>query len=157
MKNKIIKFSAILLAGLLIEWWLTHFSFLNLPENIPHTPIRIGGLILIGLLLTTMIIAHKQFLKINPDITILKLTIAGSLICLISETIFQILRQAIYDNTLTDRIYYFALSTIGITIFGTVFSFFVAFQLKTNKTRHLVLFIVVFLVLINIVQVLRGF
>jgi len=107
--------------------------------------------------LTTMIIAHKQFLKINPDITILKLTIAGSLICLISETIFQILRQAIYDNTLTDRIYYFALSTIGITIFGTVFSFFVAFQLKTNKTRHLVLFIVVFLVLINIVQVLRGF
>lgn len=153
MKIIVIKFSTVLLIGLLIEWWTTHFSPLNLPEYIPHTSIQISGLLLIGLILTILILAHKRVLKLNSSTTIFQLTIAGSLICFISETIFQILRQPTLNaDTLADRIYYFALGIIGITIFGTALSFLVAFQLKTKKTGQLVLFIVGFIIIVNIIK-----
>lgn len=153
MRIIVIKFSSVLLIALLIEWWTILYSPLNLPENIPHTPIRISGLLLMGTILTVLIISHKKILKLNSDTSILKLTLWGSLICSISEAIFQLLRQVtINADTLADRIYYFALGTIGITIFGASLSFFVAFQLKTKKTGQLVLYIITFILLVKVIK-----
>jgi hypothetical protein len=151
MKIIIIKFSSIFLIALLVEWWLMHYSPLNLPENIPNTPIRISGLLLMGIILTVLIATQKKILKLNPSTSILKLTLISSLICFISEAIFQLLRQfIIYADNISDRIYYFALGTIGMTIFAAIFSFFVAFQIKTKKTGQLILMIIAFIFIINV-------
>lgn len=145
-----------LLAGLLIEWVLINFLMADLPKNIPHTPINIGGLLLIGLIITILIFAQKNILKSYPSSSITNLTFLGSLIVLLSETIFQMVRQTTMDTTLfSDRLYNFLLGVIGVTLFSTGLSFMVAFQLKTSKTRQLIIYIIVFILLVNIIQYCR--
>ena len=134
MRIIILKFSFILLLGLLFNWWLTTYSPLNLPQNIPHTSIRIGGLLLMILLISVIIVFQKKLLKKYMEKTIFQLTMLSSLVCLISETIFQLIRQPTLDsNFWGDRIDNFVLATIGITIFGAIISFLIAFQIKTKK------------------------
>jgi hypothetical protein len=158
MRILIFKFSLILLAGLLFGFWLTQYSTLNLPENIPHTPIRIGGLLLLGTLVFVLIIFEKRLLKLNPEETIFQLTTKGSLICLISETVFQLIRQLTFDTTIfTDRIYYFTIATVVITIFGIIISFLISFQLKTKRTGQLFLIIIGIMVLARLLLPLLGY
>jgi hypothetical protein len=151
MNQKIFKYSFILSIGLLFEWWLIWYSPLTIPELIPMTPIKIDGLLLGGLLLTVLIFAQKRFLQANPDTTILKLTIYGTSICFFAEFIFQGLRQFfISADTLNERIHYFFLGTIAVSIFGAVLSFLISFQLKTKKTGQLILLIITFIIAFNI-------
>lgn len=135
MRIIILKFSFILLIGLLFNWWLNKFSPLNLPQNIPRTPIRIGGLLLMILIISVLIVFQKKLLKKYPEKSIFQLTTLSGFVCLISETIFQLLRQPTLDSDFWgDRIENFAVGTIGITILGTIISFLIAFQIKTKKT-----------------------
>jgi hypothetical protein len=153
MKTIVLKYSLILLVGLLVEWWIIWYSPLSLPERIPAAPIKIDGLLLVGLLLTILIIAEKRFLKNNPDTTIVNLTVLGTTICFIAEIIFQTIRQPFLSaEAFNERLHYFLLGTIGVTMFGAVFSFLVAFQLVRKKTGQLILLIIGFIVLINIVK-----
>jgi len=151
MKSSILKYSLILLFGFLIEWWIVWYSPLHLPQRIPYTPIKIDGLLLGGLLLTIFIIAEKRFLKANPGATIFSLTVLGTTICFIAEIIFQTIRQPfLTDRTFSEHLHYFFRGTIGLSIFGAVFSFFVAFQLIRKKTGQLILLIIGFAVIVNI-------
>lgn len=153
MKTIILKYSPILLVGLLVEWWIIWYSPLDLPERIPATPIKIEGLLLVGLLLTILIIVQKGFLKSNPDTTIFNLTVLGATICFIAEIIFQAIRQPFLTaGTPNEHLHHFLLGTIGVTIFGTILSFLVAFQLVRKNTGHLILMIIGFIVLVNIIK-----
>lgn len=153
MLNNIIKYSAILTVALLFNWWLFTFSSINIPEFIPKTPIPISGLFLFTVILTSIILIQKKALKSLPEISISKLSFLGSTVCFLSEIVFQSIRQtSISANTFNERLYYFALGVIGITLFGIVLSFFVAFQLKTKKTDLLILFIIVFLFILRIID-----
>jgi hypothetical protein len=158
MRRTIIKFSSILLISLLAEWWLTKYSPLHLPVYIPHTPIRISGLLLMALLVFVLIIFQKNFLRRYPEKTIFQLTITSGLICLLSEIIFQLIRQQTLDsNSFVDRINNVTRGTIGMTIFGAIISFLVAFQIKTKKTGQLILIIIGIMVLSNLLLPLLGY
>jgi len=85
LKRLTIIFSGLLLIGLLFEWWLLYFSGLNIPGHIPYTPINVGGLLLIVLLLTILIIFIKKLVRQNSSFSIFKLTLAGAIICFIAE------------------------------------------------------------------------
>jgi hypothetical protein len=147
------KYTSLLLIGQLISWWIFFLSPFDIPDKIPLTPIKIHGLILVGLLLTILILAQKKLLKSQPVTTITKLTLLGLLICFSSEVIFQTLRQTTLNTeTFKDRIFYFFLGVVSITIFGTVISFLTAFQLKTKKTGQLIIMIIGFLVFINLIN-----
>ena len=151
----ILKYSSILLLGLLLQWWIIFYSPLNLPERIPTTPIKVDGLLLVVLLLTILIIAEKRFLKVNPDSTIFKLMVYGTTICFLAEIVFQAIRQPFLNaESFSDRFYYFLLGTIGITAYSAAFSFFIAFQLKRKKTGQLILLIIGFVAIINIIKYL---
>lgn len=153
MRSTIIKYSLLLLAGQLVCWWIFFFSPFNIPEKIPYTPINISGLILVALLLSTLILAQKKCIQLQPEISIMKLTLLGSIICFSSEIIFQTVRQpTLIAYTLNEHVYYFLLGVIGITCFGAILSFMIAFQLKTKKTKQLVLMIIGFIVLTNLIQ-----
>ncbi len=133
-----------------MEYWI-HFPPLSIPFKVFHNQISIVGILISGIIITTLIFAQKKILKLNPDSSILKLTMLGALICFISEFVFQIIRQATYhEDTIGERILDIAHGTFGVTLVATVFSFFIAFQLKTKKTIQLIILIVVVMSLLAI-------
>jgi hypothetical protein len=148
LKNIIIKFSGLLVVLLLIEWWLLFFSNLPIPFLIPNTPINISGLLLIITIVSILIFLHKKAFSINSSFGIWKLTLFGTITCFFSEVIFQTARlPTLSADTWPERIYYFLLGVASITFFGAIFSFLIAFQIKTRKTKLLLLFIALFLTL----------
>jgi hypothetical protein len=144
----IITFSTILLILLLTQFWFLDYSGLNIPENIPYTLIKTGGFFLICSLLTILIIAEKLILKTEQVQSIAKLTLAGTLITFAAEVAFQGIRQFTLEY---DKLYHFLWGVVGLSFFGAVFSFFIAFQLKTKKTTHLIMYILIFIVISNII------
>jgi hypothetical protein len=143
----IVKYSGILLLWVLILWWGTFFSPLNIPEFIPHTPIKVYGLLFFGFTLTILILAQKEFLTKNTTLNVVNLTLLGAAICFINEVVFQFI---ISFTETSDKLYYFIRGTVTTTILWTVLSFFTAFQLKTRRTGQLILFILVFIVLFKV-------
>ena len=143
LKRLTIIFSGLLLTGLLFEWWLIYFSGVSIPGHIPYTPINVGGLLLIVLLLTILIIFIKKLVRQNSSFTIFTLTLAGAIICFISEFVFQLIKFLTQNtDTLKDRFVDFCTGVIGITFFGAVLSFLVSYQIKTRETGMLFLFII---------------
>ena len=136
----ILKFSAIFLVFLVIEWWLLFLSSFNIPEFIPYTQININGLLLAGFTLLILILSQKEILKTHPSISVGKLTFMGIVLTFVPGIFFQFIRSI----TLTaDKFQYFFSGLTVTLITDCVFSFFVAFQIKTKKTKLLFLFIFV--------------
>lgn len=158
MRVIFLKFSAILLFGFIIEWWITWYSSLTfLQGTIPHTPMKISGLLLGILMIGVLIVALRAVLNLNPELSVLKLTVFGMAICLVAEIIFQTIRQPFLTaNSISDRLYYYLLGTIGVSVFAAAFAFFISFQLKTKNTKLLVIMIAVFLVIISIIKKLLS-
>lgn len=152
LRPTLIKFTSILLAGHVLSWWIFYLSPLEIPDRFYQIQIKIDGVILVGLLLTILISAQKKLIKLQPEISIFKLTILGTIICFVSEAIFQIIRHpTVIADTLMDHVYLFFLGLIVISLFGTVFSFLIAFQLKTRRTEQLLWMIFGFILLINLI------
>lgn len=147
LTNNILKYTLILLLALLLDWWLFFISPFNIPEFIPYTPIKINGIILGAIFITILIIAQKEILKIAPSSSITKLVLIGTTIIFIAELFFQCIRSFASTSNL---IYDFFSGVINITIANVFFSFFVAFQLKTKRTKKLLIYIIVFIILFNI-------
>jgi cytochrome bd-type quinol oxidase subunit 2 len=153
MRNIILKYTALLLAGHLFNYWLLYYSPLNLPERIPHTPINIGGLFLIVLVITILIFFQKTVLKLDNQKTVLQLTVLGALVCFLSELLFQVLRfPTVAGDTLSQRIYYCIRGIIVVPLMCIIPSFFIAFQLKTKKTKLLLFMILIFFVLVGLLK-----
>lgn len=153
MRNIILKFSALLLIGHLFNYWLLYYSPLNLPERIPHTPINIGGLFLIVLTVAVLIFFQKTVLKLDNQKTVFQLTLLGAPVCFISELLFQALRfPTVIADTLSQRIYYCIRGAIVVPLMCIIPSFFIAFQLKTKKTKLLLFGILIFFVLFGLLK-----
>lgn len=142
-----LKYSSVLLLWLLILWWVSFLSPFNIPEFIPYTPIKLFGVLFSGFILTILIISQKEMLRKNNNLSMIKLILFGTLICFTTEFLYQLILLKI---TFNDGIYQLARRILVSTIFCTFLSFFVAFQLKTKKTRQLVLIILTVLVLFKL-------
>ncbi|MHB1277448.1 MAG: hypothetical protein ACYC1Q_03555 [Bacteroidia bacterium] len=157
MKITFTKYSILLLAGFLISWWLQFYSPFVIPDYIPGTPIKIDGLILLSVLLAILIFSQKEFLKKQPELTIFRLTLLGTLICFSSEIVFQLARQLTFVGYHpTERIMYFARGVFWVSLFAGALSFLVAFQLKKKEKSKLVLMIIGFILLANLILFLTG-
>ena len=156
MRQLVIKNSLILLIGLLFEFWLTNLSDIGFSKFIGNTTLNLSGLILVGLFLTSLILLQKGLLKTNPELTISKLTLLSLAMCFISEIFFQLFR-ILFQNigSSTDKLYYITTSSVYSTLFGTALAFLIAFQLKTKKTKQLILLIVVFILIVNLIEYFR--
>ncbi|MCW3104035.1 MAG: hypothetical protein JWO09_2475 [Bacteroidetes bacterium] len=110
------------------------------------------------ILITFVLIAfQRQILRLDCEKTIFQLTVLGGLMVLPAEIMFQSLRQLTMEaNEFNDRIYTVSRSAILITIYGLIFSFLVAFQLKTKKTEQLVLITIGVFVLFGILTSYFG-
>jgi hypothetical protein len=144
----ILKYSLLLLAAHLVLSWVFQFSHWNVPQNIPYTPIKINGLLIVGFTVAVLNFSQKEIIKADPEIQILKLTLLGLGICLIADVIFQFILS--FTNEV-DKLYYFFHAIVVLAIFNSALSFFVAFQLKTKQTKQLLLFIAAFIIAFRIV------
>ena len=143
----IAKYTAILVVGFFVNWWVFDLSNFNIPENIPSTPIHISGLTLIIIIITVLIFAQKSMIMTNPDARISELTFVGTLIGLFAEIFFQSVRVFTLEE---DKLHYFLKGVIGVTIAMAIISFLISFQIKTKKTNQLLLFIFLFLIVFKI-------
>ena len=132
---------------LLILWWVMFFSPFGIPELIPYTPIKTYGLFFTGMILTILIFAEKKILRNNPQSNIINLTLSGTVICFIMEVIFQVILSFTESS---DKLYYFIKGVTTTTILCAFLSFFIAFQLKTRRTKRLLLLIGIFVALFKI-------
>ena len=141
-----ITFTALLLLGLLFEWWLFYFSGLDIPWFIPNTTIDLRGLLLIILLLMVLVTFIKRTNRQETSTSIVKLTLAGTLVCFIAEFIFQCIKLLVTnEEPIKARLVDFSIGIIGTTLFAAAISFFISFQIKTKRTGTLLLFIIAFL------------
>lgn len=126
----IIKFSLILAVALLVERYILFLSPFNIPKQIPFTQINVDGLALILIFVAVLITFQKKLIKINSEITILLLTLYGTIICFAGELIFQIVRRL---NFIEGAMYDILPGIITIPLFCSVISFFIALRLRTKK------------------------
>ena len=155
MKSIILKYSAIILPFELIVWYLREYTSLNIPEYFPIPgipPVSVSGTLLMAAFITVLILSQKQILIIDPNTSVYKLTFTGTAIAFLSETVCQTIKQLIYIESIVQHINEFLHTIIGLSMYVTFISFLVAFQLKTKKTRVLIVFIVVFIIVCNIVM-----
>jgi uncharacterized membrane protein YdjX (TVP38/TMEM64 family) len=135
MKEIILKYSGILLIGQIFNYWLLFYSPLDLPEQIPRTPINIGGLILLVLTTIVLIYFQKAVTKLEGRKTVLQLTFLGFIVCFIAVLLFQIVRfPTVSGNNISERIYYGMRGIVVVTLFGIIISFFIALRIKKKKS-----------------------
>jgi hypothetical protein len=144
----IAKYTILLLTILLIQWWLLFFSPFNIPEYIPYTPIRVNGLFLGLFTIAILIIAQKEALQKDTTLSVAQLTIIGAVICLIGTILFQFIRSFTIE---IDKLYIFVSGVVWVTLFFSIISFFIAFQLKTHRTKMLLLYIGIFIIVMNLI------
>jgi hypothetical protein len=143
------KYSVVLFIWLLLLWWALFYSPIDVPEYIPHTPIKVFGLAFFAFTLTILILSQKEALRKVPALSMVKLVFIGTAICFFREVLFQIVLSFTFKS---DKFYHFVTALVASTILCAVLSFFVAFQLKTKKTGLLVLFIILALVLFRVLM-----
>ena len=141
------KYTSFLCIALLVNFWILDFSRFNIPENIPATSIHVRGVVVFLIVLITLIFAVKEIVKAYSDLGVAKLTLKGTLIGLFAEVIFQSVRAFMFEE---DRLHIFFKGVVAMTIFDTLISFFVAYQVKTKNTDRLILYIVVLIVVVKL-------
>ncbi len=143
----IIKYSLISFVAFLANWYILFGSPLNIPEYIPLTPVKTNGAILFAICITVIILAQKSLIKVQKDISIILLMLYSAGIFFIAECLFHSMMLII---TIDYTLHEFLSGIIVITLFSTVLSFFVAFQLKTKRTGQLIIFFVILSILFNV-------
>lgn len=149
--NIVIKYIGILLLWVLILWWVTFYSPIKIPEFIPFTRVKLYGFLFSGFTLTILIMAQKEILRKDTELNVVNLTLLGTGICFINELIFQFVLS--FTNEY-DKLYLFIKGTVTTTVFFSVLSFFVAFQLKTKRTGQLLFLIFVLIGLFNLLAMI---
>lgn len=110
-----------------------------------------------GLLIIFTIAAFRQLCKnsLHEDgnLTIWMLVKECTLCILIAQLIFQFVRQVgLADETIRERLGYYIASVSGMTLFGCVFAFLIAYHFKARNTKMLFFFIGVFVLIMFVLQ-----
>ena len=148
MKKLIIRYGCALFAVYLVLWWLFYYSAFNIPTYLPGTPISISGVFLLATLIVFLWLFIRKLRLTVPNISILRLTVIGTITALAAECPFQLVRQSpSHLDTIGERLYSFGLAIFGTLILSWLVSFLISFKRKTQKTVLLVLFIILALVI----------
>jgi hypothetical protein len=133
MRSLIIKFGLILLVAELLSWWILFYSPLNIPTYITviGTPLNILGLFLIVLLAVVLYFFQRRLLLLNKEFTVVQLAFWSTVVALISEFLFQIIRlPTINADSINERLYYALRGTLVIPVFAFIISLLIATMVK---------------------------
>lgn len=134
--------------------YLLDLSDFDIPEYIPHTPITISGVMFSTILIGMCIGAEKRILNLQPHLSVVKLTFYGAAMGCLAELTYQGLR---YSFVPSDRLNNFFAGMLVIAATVTIISWLTAFQLKTGRTKMLIIYIIIICLLIRGLQQLPSF
>ncbi len=126
----------------------------NIHEYIaPVFPVKPLGILIFSSMLAALIISLKKLKREQEFITMAGLIIYGTFIVFATEVVFQFARQFTFsDLGFGERLAMFFRDLTGMTFFGAVLSFFIAYHLKTKNTGRLIGMILIGLMANYIVQ-----
>jgi hypothetical protein len=130
----ILIFTAILLVLFCAILWLVDYSGFGIPEYIGNTKYQTYTLAMFIIMALVLIIFQKALIKQEPSIKMEKLIWWSLLICLFSQGIYQIFRQAWilrHENNDKPGDYFISLASSTILSFFIVLS--IAFELKKTN------------------------
>jgi hypothetical protein len=105
-----------------------------LPEYIPNTPVRAGGVFLFLCFLGVYYVVFKRILKKDDTISVFYLVSFGCLIALFSEAIFQFYRAfSMIDLTNAEKSWFFFKNIILATVMSCIVALVMAFEFKYKK------------------------
>jgi hypothetical protein len=106
--------------------------------HIPHTPIRLGGLLLGSLIITVLIFFNKTLMALYPALSLWKHVLIGTVVCFIAESVFQLVRVLFFvgDMGLGESKLFFEECYLRYLL-SLVLSFFVSFQVQQQVINEL--------------------
>jgi hypothetical protein len=103
----------------------------NLPDYIPNTPIKAGGVFLFLCFLGVYYVVFKRILKEDDTISVFYLMVFGLLIVLFSEVIFQFYRATTLEYaTNGERTLFFIKNVLLASVVSTFWALMMAFDFK---------------------------
>ncbi|WP_121808199.1 hypothetical protein [Mucilaginibacter kameinonensis] len=142
---------AVLLSATL---YLLYLSDFNIPEYIPLTPITTSSVIFSTILIGMCIGTEKRMLRLQPDLSMVKLTLYGTATGCLAELTYQGLRYSLIPSNRLNN-FFAGMLVIAVTI--TIISWLTAFQLKTRQTRMLIFYIIIICLLARTLQHFPAF
>jgi hypothetical protein len=147
-----IYFSLLLTALYLIQWWLLFYYFPNVPKYIPETNINIAGLVLAITILPVVYFFLKSIYQQQRSVNLIQLTSLGILLAIVTEILFQIVRQSLATISLTEKILESVKAVIIMAaVIGSI-SFITAFKLKHPKSVWNTIFWVLFFAIVYVLK-----
>lgn len=124
-------YSTVLLFLLLLILWIADYAGLGVPERFPGTNIQPYTVIMFAAMVILLILFQKKLTRIQAEITLTKLVISGVLICILSQAVYQLIRQWLVLKNLDNNKAEDYLRTMAvITILSIFLSLAVATELK---------------------------
>jgi predicted nucleic acid-binding Zn ribbon protein len=144
------KYSLILLVGFIVLWLLWEVKII-IPKHFLR--LNLHGALLILFIIATFRELCKNNLRQDSSLTVWELVKQCTWSILIAQFIFQLIRQfSLVDHTSLERLGYYLASVFGMTIFGCVLAFLLAYHFKVRNTKMLFLFIGIFVLTMFVLQ-----
>lgn len=152
-----IYFSLLLTVLYILQWWLLFYFFENVPEYIPDTDIKVTGLLLALTILPVVYFFLKALIRKDTSLSILQLVGLGVLLAIVTEVLFQLVRQSFATISLHEKISE-SLDAIVIAAIGIgIISFITTFKLKYPKSVWNTVFWILFFVMIYVLKQYTSF
>jgi len=145
-------FSLLLTSLYIIQWWLLFYYFTNIPEYIPNTPIKVAGLLLIITVFTTIFFFQKTMLRLQPSANLIQLTGMGILLAIVTEILFQFVRQSQATITLNEKLSESINAVVIMAVVIGLISFITAFKFKYPKSIWNTIFWILFFAILYILK-----
>jgi hypothetical protein len=130
----ILIFSAILISLFCVILFVTDYSSIDIPEYIGNTKYQTYTVAMFVIMALVLIIFQKLLIKGYPSVKMGKLIIWSVLVCLLSQGIYQIFRQAwILRHESNNKVIDYFISLTSSIILSLFIASSIAFELKKTN------------------------
>lgn len=134
LKKQLLYTTIILTSAYLLQWYFISYYFTQLPEYVPHTNIKIDGVIILVTLIVTFYFFQKKTIKKIPNITLSQLTGLSAIVCFSAEIIFQAIRHIAEPDSISSKLFSFLHSTIISSLISIVIVFMEALHIRHPRS-----------------------
>jgi hypothetical protein len=131
----VIVYSVMLLFLLLIILWVVDYAGLGIPERFPGFSIQPYTVAIFVAMIILLVFFQKNLIRLRPEINLAKLIIAGVIVCISAQAVYQFIRQWLVLRNLDNNKTEDYLKTMAvITVLSFFFSLSVATELKKGNS-----------------------
>ena len=151
--KQIASFTLLLTILYILQWWALYYYFVNVPEYLANTGIKIKGLLLAITLMTTIYFFQKNLLQKDSSITVGGLLLLTIIMAGLAEILFQVVRLSTNPSTsFSDKIKEAFYALIISSIIISIMAFMTAFKLKYKRSVWNTIIFIVFIASVYLIR-----